>query len=136
MEISNGKRMGRREMLTIMGGLLMLPLSGIWVSMVERNKKQAEQKRLELPVSEIPQGISHQPGCVIVRDGDRFKVHSTRCTHLGCRLKEAGHERLVCPCHGSEFELFTGVPVKGPAEKQLERLYHELAGELLTIYIR
>ncbi len=42
------------------------------------------------------------------------------CTHEGCSLSEGalggGEETVVCPCHGSEFDLRTGEPVDGPAE--------------------
>ncbi|HEX5950462.1 MAG TPA: Rieske 2Fe-2S domain-containing protein [Actinomycetota bacterium] len=42
------------------------------------------------------------------------------CTHEGCSLAEGElgeqEETVVCPCHGSEFDLRTGEPVVGPAE--------------------
>jgi 3-phenylpropionate/trans-cinnamate dioxygenase ferredoxin subunit len=42
------------------------------------------------------------------------------CTHEGCSLAEGTlgqrEETVVCPCHGSEFDLRTGEPVDGPAE--------------------
>jgi 3-phenylpropionate/trans-cinnamate dioxygenase ferredoxin subunit len=42
------------------------------------------------------------------------------CTHEGCSLAEGelgGEEdSVVCPCHGSEFDLRTGEPLDGPAE--------------------
>jgi 3-phenylpropionate/trans-cinnamate dioxygenase ferredoxin subunit len=42
------------------------------------------------------------------------------CTHEGCSLAEgqlgAKEETVICPCHGSEFDLRTGEPIEGPAE--------------------
>lgn len=42
------------------------------------------------------------------------------CTHEGCSLAEGElgeqEETVVCPCHGSEFDLRTGEPLVGPAE--------------------
>jgi 3-phenylpropionate/trans-cinnamate dioxygenase ferredoxin subunit len=42
------------------------------------------------------------------------------CTHEGCSLAEGtfgtNEETVICPCHGSEFDLRTGEPVDGPAE--------------------
>jgi 3-phenylpropionate/trans-cinnamate dioxygenase ferredoxin subunit len=42
------------------------------------------------------------------------------CTHEGCSLAEGelgGQEdSVICPCHGSEFDLRTGEPLVGPAE--------------------
>jgi len=41
------------------------------------------------------------------------------CTHQGCQPEPVG-ERLVCPCHGSEFG-FDGAVLEGPAERALTR---------------
>lgn len=42
------------------------------------------------------------------------------CTHEGCSLAEGElgeqEESVICPCHGSEFDLRTGEPLDGPAE--------------------
>ena len=52
---------------------------------------------------EIPVLLLHTAG--------GFTALDTTCTHLGCQLhlEEAG---LVCPCHGSQFDL-EGEPTKG-----------------------
>jgi len=41
------------------------------------------------------------------------------CTHRGCQPEPVG-DRLLCPCHGSEFT-FGGVVLNGPAERPLDR---------------
>lgn len=41
------------------------------------------------------------------------------CTHRRCVPEPAG-DRLVCPCHGSEYTL-SGEVVEGPAERDLPR---------------
>ena len=41
------------------------------------------------------------------------------CSHLGCQVRPGG-DFLVCPCHGSTFDL-EGEVVRGPAEKALNR---------------
>ncbi len=42
------------------------------------------------------------------------------CTHEGCLLSEGElddvADTVVCPCHGSAFDLRNGEPVEGPAE--------------------
>lgn len=42
------------------------------------------------------------------------------CTHEECSLAEGElgeqEETVVCPCHGSEFDLRSGEPIVGPAE--------------------
>lgn len=41
------------------------------------------------------------------------------CTHRGCQPEPVG-DRLVCPCHGSEFG-FGGEVLAGPADRPLPR---------------
>ncbi len=42
------------------------------------------------------------------------------CTHAGCSLSEGeldeDEETVVCPCHGSAFDVKTGEPLHGPAD--------------------
>lgn len=48
-----------------------------------------------------------------------FSAVLTRCMHRGCTV-EPGDERLVCPCHGSEYS-HVGEVLKGPTERGLIR---------------
>lgn len=48
----------------------------------------------------------------------RFAAWNTTCVHLRCLVNpgvDDNEYRLLCPCHGSEYRLTSGVPVKGPA---------------------
>ena len=58
--------------------------------------------------------------------GDPILSHvvafNTTCVHLRCLVNPGyagnpgtGQFRLQCPCHGSQYDLVTGVPVAGPA---------------------
>jgi Rieske Fe-S protein len=48
-----------------------------------------------------------------------FKGFSTVCTHAGCNVSEVTDGKIVCPCHGSKFNLDGSVD-HGPAKKPLE----------------
>lgn len=50
---------------------------------------------------------------------DSFSALSTRCTHQGCAVREPSSGTIVCPCHGSQFNLTGGV-LKGPASQPLQ----------------
>jgi nitrite reductase/ring-hydroxylating ferredoxin subunit/uncharacterized membrane protein len=54
---------------------------------------------------------------LLVRDGDEVHALHDRCSHRGCSLAtgeiEAG--AVVCPCHGSRFDLRSGDIERGPA---------------------
>lgn len=54
------------------------------------------------------------------RFGDgRWAAVLTRCTHRGCQV-DPTPDRLVCPCHGSEFAP-DGAVLEGPARDPLVR---------------
>ena len=65
--------------------------------------------------------------------GERTRIHSAEgllaysavCTHTACDISEwiADYRLLVCPCHGSEFDVKDGARVnKGPAPRKLALL--------------
>jgi len=51
-------------------------------------------------------------------DGQYLAI-GNRCTHMGCRLSQGilMGSRVQCPCHGSTFDVRTGVLLKGPARQ-------------------
>jgi nitrite reductase/ring-hydroxylating ferredoxin subunit len=63
-----------------------------------------------------------------VRRGARVDVFVSRCSHLSGPLHEGtveqirGSSCLVCPWHGSAFDLDTGAPRRGPAANLQEKL--------------
>src|SRR5215203_4602317 len=63
-----------------------------------------------------------------VRRGARVDVFVGACSHLSGPLHEGrveavrGHECLVCPWHGSAFDLDDGSPRRGPAANPQEKL--------------
>lgn len=63
--------------------------------------------------------------------GGGYTAVSTRCGHRGCQV-EAAAEKLVCPCHGSEYT-FAGSILHGPTERPLVR--HGVTADADTVYI-
>ena len=75
-----------------------------------------------LPVDELegPDPVSVQVGdtpVLLVRDGDDVLALHDRCSHRGCSLAGGDVEdgAIVCPCHGSSFDLRSGAIRRGPA---------------------
>ena len=63
----------------------------------------------------------------VVRSATGFYALSARCPHLGCRLRFLAAERqFQCPCHASTFSI-EGAVLRGPAARDMERLFIELA---------
>ncbi|MGK5111133.1 MULTISPECIES: DUF2231 domain-containing protein [unclassified Geodermatophilus] len=82
------------------------------------------------PLDDLPEGRpARRPGkgasvdvpLVAVRRGTRVDVMVGPCSHLSGPLYDGtveevrGHECLVCPWHGSAFDLDSGEPRRGPA---------------------
>lgn len=55
---------------------------------------------------------------VVINTGSAFRAFSSICTHEGCIVSGYSNQRMVCPCHGSEFNQ-SGQPVSGPAPTAL-----------------
>ncbi|WP_053912639.1 Rieske (2Fe-2S) protein [Streptomyces sp. SCSIO 75703] len=55
-------------------------------------------------------------------DDGALKAHSTICTHARCPIGKLVGTKLVCPCHGSEFDARTGEVLKSPASVPLAEL--------------
>lgn len=100
---------------------------------------RAEGSRLEIDVAALgPEGAAYVSAPGLDRP---IYVHRTaqgsysavlaECTHRRCIPEPAG-ERLVCPCHGSEFTL-AGRVLEGPAERDLLTFRAEAQGSLLVI---
>ena len=63
-------------------------------------------------------------------EGELYAV-ADECTHAGCSLSEGDVDgrMLVCPCHGSEFDVTTGEPTTPPAFEALARYAIRVEGE-------
>jgi cytochrome b6-f complex iron-sulfur subunit len=66
----------------------------------------------------------------ILRERNRFRAFSAKCTHLGCTLKKIQPDleaasgknsgiEFHCPCHGSKFNA-SGERIAGPAQKPMQ----------------
>lgn len=62
---------------------------------------------------------------IIIRTGaNAFRALSAECPHAGCGVSVVDRPRLICPCHGSEFD-FEGNRLGGPAPTGLRVLRTE-----------
>lgn len=63
-------------------------------------------------------------------EGELYAV-ADECTHAGCSLSEGDVDgrMLVCPCHGSEFDVTTGVAATPPAFEALARYAVRVEGD-------
>lgn len=55
---------------------------------------------------------------IILKVGTTYKAFTSVCTHEGCTVNGYANQRMICPCHGSEFNQ-NGQRVAGPAPTSL-----------------
>lgn len=66
---------------------------------------------------------SGDPGIVIHTAADEFVGYDAVCPHTGCTVGYSTVAKvIVCPCHGSEFEVSNGDVIVGPAPHGLAKL--------------
>ncbi|MEU6993636.1 Rieske (2Fe-2S) protein [Streptomyces sp. NPDC046465] len=53
---------------------------------------------------------------------DEYKAYSTICTHERCPIRHLEGHKLVCQCHGSEFDATNGKVLHEPAVRPLAEL--------------
>lgn len=68
---------------------------------------------------------------LLARQDQNYTAVEMICTHRGCAV-HVQRNRLVCPCHGSQFEL-NGIVLHGPAAQPLRRFSVQQNGDILHI---
>ena len=83
-----------------------------------------EEFRTIASLAEVPEGELRAydgPGArvALAHVENELFAFGDECTHEGCSLSEGAvdenEELLVCPCHGSAFDVTSGEPMRGPA---------------------
>lgn len=62
-----------------------------------------------------------------------FRAFSSICTHEGCPVTKVEDGVIVCPCHGSQFDIDTGERVAGPARDPLAGRSVSVQGEDISV---
>ncbi len=71
-----------------------------------------------------------------LEDGS-FAAFDDTCTHEECSLSGGDLEgdRVVCFCHGSEFDVRTGAVLQGPADEPVRVYETRIAGGELEVLV-
>lgn len=115
MHIRTRRTFIRAALAGIIGMFLIL-----WNKITLTHIELTKNKWSTFPLNKtIP--VSFYGDFIISNTGNKLKVYSSKCTHLGCSIKKIEMDQLICPCHGSAFDL-DGNPVKGPAFSKLKEV--------------
>jgi len=105
----------------------------VWNKLALNQMELATKKKLVFPYNKNRK-VSFHDDFIIINENEELTVLSAHCTHLGCKINTLENGRLICPCHGSEYNLY-GNPIKGPAYRNLEKIQAEIStdGENIVI---
>jgi nitrite reductase/ring-hydroxylating ferredoxin subunit len=73
---------------------------------------------------------------LVIRVPDAIVAIEDRCSHAGCAFSEDGEvvgDRMVCDCHGSEFDLRSGAVLRPPAERPIDTFPVRVADGLVEV---
>lgn len=132
-ELARGTDISRKKFIKALGVLLVVPFAGAWFVMTRKTVSHREDLNMRINIDSIPQGTGLSGKIITVRKGDKIKILSSTCTHLGCRITKHQNGMLVCPCHGSRFSSSTGNVLEGPAEKNLKELEFTQSGNQIIV---
>lgn len=118
MQIANKTPLNRRYFLKTAGIGIVAVATLLWNRMVVTEKEFAKNRKLVIPFNPN-QNLHFHEEFIIINDQGQTRVFSSHCTHLGCVINKSHNGQLLCPCHGSTFDM-TGKPLKGPAIRPLE----------------
>jgi len=117
-------KINRKKFLKLSAAAIVLPFLVIWDNFVERTvKQQSLNSKITLP-ADILQGVTFFKSVIINNDDKELNILSSKCTHLGCKINKLEDDKLICPCHGSQFNL-DGNVIRGPATASLKRLSYK-----------
>jgi nitrite reductase/ring-hydroxylating ferredoxin subunit len=101
--------------------------------------RDGNQLRIEIAAVPSLQGtngfvVVPEPATIVVYLGaDGFRAFTAVCTHAGCRVSGVSNRRIVCPCHGSAFDVQGGQVLAGPATRSLRSFPVTLANGILIV---
>jgi len=77
----------------------------------------------------------HGTEIAVANVGGEFLAFDDTCTHMGCSLAEGDLEEstVICPCHGSEFDVRSGEVLQGPAREPVETYETRVEGNNLEV---
>ena len=117
-------KINRKKFLKLAAAAIVLPFLVIWDNIVRRTIKQRSiNSKITLP-ADVPSGITFYKSIIVNKDDNDLQIFSSRCTHLGCKINKLEDGKLICPCHGSQFDP-QGKVLKGPAAASLKKLNYK-----------
>jgi Rieske Fe-S protein len=88
-------------------------------------------------VSDVPVGggaiFADQNFVVTQPTAGQFKAFSATCTHEQCLVSRIQGDKIICPCHGSQYNIADGSVAVGPATRPLPARTATVTGDTITV---
>jgi Rieske Fe-S protein len=88
-------------------------------------------------VSDVPVGggaiFADQNFVVTQPTAGQFKAFSATCTHQQCLVSRIQGDKIICPCHGSQYNIADGSVAVGPATRPLPARTATVTGDTITV---
>jgi cytochrome b6-f complex iron-sulfur subunit len=123
----------RRKFIWLVNTAIAAILLFIWNKLTINHIDLSTQKEKIIPLEKNKQ-ITFFEDYIVINQKEKTTVLLAKCTHLGCKINSIENGKLICPCHGSEYDM-EGTPVKGPAFQNLKKVPHKLSSDGLTLEI-
>lgn len=104
---------------------MIIPAGWAWVELIDRQQKMNALKQTVIITPDITGGITFKGKVIIYKDRSGITFYSSKCTHLGCTINKLENGIIICPCHGSKYDL-TGNVIEGPAANPLTKLDYNI----------
>jgi len=74
------------------------------------------------------------PSMLIHHKDDSWVAFDSVCTHLGCTVQYHPElEKIVCACHGGQYDSHTGANISGPPPKPLTKFNVKVSPGTVTV---
>lgn len=100
-----------------------------------RLRRRCRQSQRNSPVSEVPVGSAVIVGDFILAQptAGEYKAYSAACTHQRAKITKVDGSHVICPAHGSVFDITDGSVVSGLARDPLKAATVEVTGDTATV---
>ena len=116
-------------MACVYAGAIAYPVYRYLDTPVEKSIAESAIKEIDLKESDVPPPghstmfmFGPHPAMLIHFDDGSLVALTAVCTHLGCTLHyDPPAPRIVCPCHGGQYDPHTGQNLAGPPPAPLTK---------------
>ncbi|MBC8320358.1 MAG: Rieske (2Fe-2S) protein [Bacteroidetes bacterium] len=113
------KKHNRRYFLKSASVVITAAGLGLWKMLISTQQMQSVKKKISVSTDQ-PGNVTFFDDFILIQKDDESYVLSNLCPHLGCSISKLEEGKLICPCHGSSFNL-DGEVLTGPAINALKK---------------